>query len=110
MRKAGSRPKDSTQPQHRPRGLEPGDARQSQTHTGPLSICVVAMDRTAKLYRLYVELAVVKRSLEGFAAFRPNPRQWTPEEVAPQGSLVKRRTDIRAAIAELESFHAHRRR
>jgi len=71
---------------------------------------VIAMDRTAKLYRLYAELAVVKRSLEEFAALRPNPREWTPEEVARHGSLVRRRTDIRAEIAELESFHAHRRR
>jgi hypothetical protein len=68
------------------------------------------MDRTAKLYRLYAELAVVKRSLEEFAAFRPNPREWTQEEVTRHGSLVRRRTDTRAEIAELESFHAHRRR
>lgn len=66
--------------------------------------------RTAKLYRLYAELAVVKRGLEGFAAFRPSPREWTQEEAARHASLVKRRTDIRAEIAELESFHAHRRR
>jgi hypothetical protein len=68
------------------------------------------MDRTAKLYRLYAELAVVKRGLEEFAALRPNPREWTQEEAARHGSLVKRRTDIRAEIAELESLHVHRRR
>jgi hypothetical protein len=29
------------------------------------------MDRTAKLYKLYAELAVVKRGIEEFAALRP---------------------------------------
>jgi hypothetical protein len=49
------------------------------------------MDRTAKLYTLYAELAVVRRDLEEFAALRPNPREWTREEAARHGSLVKRR-------------------
>ena len=61
------------------------------------------MDRAAKLYRLYAELAVVRRALEDFAAFRPHPREWTEEEAAQHDLLIKRRTDIRAAIAELES-------
>ena len=67
------------------------------------------MDRAAKLYRLYAELTVVRRDLEEFAALRPKPREWKQEEVARHGSLVKRRTDIRAEIAELESLHARRR-
>ena len=67
------------------------------------------MDRTGKLYKLYAELTVVKKGLEEFAARRPNPREWTQEEVAHHDLLVKRRTDIRAEIAELESGHAHRR-
>ena len=68
------------------------------------------MDRTAKLYKLYAELTVVKKGIEELASLRPNPREWTPGEVARHGSLVKRRTDIRAEIAELESLHARRRR
>ena len=68
------------------------------------------MDRTTKLYKLYAELAVVKRGMEEFAALRPNPREWTQEEVAHHDLLIKRRTDIRAEIAELESVHVHRRR
>ncbi len=68
------------------------------------------MDRTAKLYKLYAELTVVKRGIEELAALRPNPRGWTQEEVAHHDSLIKRRTDIRAEIAELESGHAHPRR
>jgi hypothetical protein len=67
------------------------------------------MDRTAKLYRLYAELTVVRKGMEELAARRPNPREWTQEEVAHHDLLVKRRTDIRAEIAELESIHAHRR-
>ena len=67
------------------------------------------MGRATKLYRLYAELAVVRRALEEFAALRPNPRQWTEEEAAQHGLLVKRRSDIRAEIAELESLRAHRR-
>jgi hypothetical protein len=64
------------------------------------------MDRTAKLYRLYAELTVVKRGMEDFAAVRPNPREWTQEEVAHHDLLIKSRTDIqRAEIAELESVH-----
>jgi hypothetical protein len=66
------------------------------------------MERTAKLYKLYAELTVVKNGLEEFAALRPNPRQWTQEEAAHHDLLIKRRTDIRAEIAELESSHAHR--
>ena len=61
------------------------------------------MDRTAKLYRLYAELTVVKRGMEDFAALRPNPRDWTQAEVAHHDLLIKSRTDIRAEIAELES-------
>ena len=68
------------------------------------------MDQAAKLYRLYAELTVVKRGMEDFAALRPNPREWTQEEVARHGSLVERRDDVRAEIAELESFRARRRR
>jgi hypothetical protein len=68
------------------------------------------MERTAKLYKLYAELTVVKKGLEELAALRPNPREWTQEEVAHHDLLIKRRTDIRAEIAELESCHAHRRR
>lgn len=82
----------------------PGKA---QPHVGPIWMGV--MDRAAKLYRLYAELTVVKRALEDFAALRPNPRQWTQEEVARHEQLVKRGNDIRAEIAELESIHAHRR-
>jgi hypothetical protein len=67
------------------------------------------MERAAKLYKLYAELTVVKRGMEEFAALRPNPSEWTQEEIAHHDSLVKRRDDIRAEIAELESFHAHRR-
>ena len=67
------------------------------------------MDRTAKLYKLYAELTVVKRGIEELAALRPNPREWTEEEVAHHDLLIKRRTDIRAEIAELESDHVHRR-
>lgn len=68
------------------------------------------MERTAKLYKLYAELTVVKKGIEELAALRPNPREWTQEEVAHHDLLIKRRTDIRAEIAELESGHAHRRR
>jgi hypothetical protein len=68
------------------------------------------MDRTAKLYKLYAELAVVKRGMEEFAALRPDPREWTQEEVAHHDLLIRRRADIRAEIAELESVHAHQRR
>jgi hypothetical protein len=67
------------------------------------------MDRTAKLYNLYAELTVVKRGIEELATLRPNPREWTQEEVAHHDLLIKRRTDIRAEIAELESGHVHRR-
>ncbi len=68
------------------------------------------MDRTAKLYKLYAELTVAKKGIEELAALRPNPREWTQEEVAHHDLLIKRRTDIRAEIAELESSHAHRQR
>jgi hypothetical protein len=68
------------------------------------------MERTAKLYKLYAELTVVKKGIDELAAVRPNSREWTQEEVAHHDLLVKRRTDIRAEIAELESCHAHRRR
>lgn len=67
------------------------------------------MDRTAKLYKFYAELTVVERGIEELAALRPNPREWTEEEVAHHDLLIKRRTDIRAEIAELESGHVHRR-
>ena len=63
------------------------------------------MDRTAKLYKLYAELTVVKRGIEELEALRPNPREWTQEEVAHHDLLIKSRTDIRAEIAELESVH-----
>jgi hypothetical protein len=33
------------------------------------------MDRTAKLYKLYAELTVVKKGIEELAALRPNPRE-----------------------------------
>jgi hypothetical protein len=68
------------------------------------------MDPPAKLYKLYAELTVVKKGLEEFAVRRPNPLEWTQEEIAHHHLLIKRRTDIRAEIAELESAHAHRRR
>jgi hypothetical protein len=68
------------------------------------------MDWIGKLYKLYAELTVVKKGLEEFAARRPNPREWTQEEVAHHDLLIKRRTDIRAEIAELESAQVHRRR
>ena len=68
------------------------------------------MDPTAKLYKLYAELTVVKKGLEEFASRRPQPREWTQEEIAHHDLLIKRRADIRAEIAELESAHAHRRR
>ena len=68
------------------------------------------MDRTAKLHELYADLTAVKRGIEELAALRPNPSDWTQEEVAHHGSLINRRTDIRAEIAELESGHAHRQR
>jgi len=68
------------------------------------------MDRTAKLYKLYAELTVVKKGIEELAALRPNPREWTQEEAAHHDLLIKRHTDIRAEIAELEGGHAHRRR
>jgi hypothetical protein len=68
------------------------------------------MERTAKLYKLYAELTVVKKGIEELAALRPNPREWTQEEVAHHDLLIKRCTDIRAEIAELESGHAHPRR
>ncbi len=67
------------------------------------------MERTAKLYKLYAELTVVKNGIEELAALRPNPREWTQAEVAHHDLLIKRRNDIRAEIAELESVHAHRR-
>lgn len=67
------------------------------------------MHGTAKLYKLYAELIVVKNGMEELAARRPNPREWTQEEVAHHDSLVKRRADIRAEIAELEGAQAHRR-
>jgi len=67
------------------------------------------MEQTAKLYKLYADLTVVKKGIEELAALRPNPREWTQEEVAHHDLLIKRRTDIRAEIAELESGHAHRR-
>jgi hypothetical protein len=63
------------------------------------------MDRTAKLYRLYAELTVVKRGIHDFAGVRPNPREWTQEEVARHDLLIKSSNDIRAEIAELESVH-----
>jgi hypothetical protein len=68
------------------------------------------MERTEKLYKLCAELTVVKKGIEELAALRPNPREWTQEEVAHHDLLIKRPTDIRAEIAELESCHAHRRR
>jgi len=68
------------------------------------------MHPTAKLYELYAELTVVKKGLEEFAGRRPNPSEWTREEIAHHDLLIKRRTDIRGEIAELESAHAHRRR
>jgi hypothetical protein len=68
------------------------------------------MMETSKLYKLYAELTVVKKGIEELAALRPNPREWTQEEAAHHDSLIKRRTDIRAEIAELESGHAHPRR
>jgi hypothetical protein len=67
------------------------------------------MDRTAKLHELYADLTAVKRGIEEFAALRPNPRDWTQEEVAHHGSLIKKRNDVRAEIAELESGDVHRR-
>ena len=67
------------------------------------------MDRAAKLYRLYAELTVVRRALEDFAALRPHPSEWTEDEAVHHDHLIKRRTDIRAAIAELESIHGRRR-
>jgi hypothetical protein len=67
------------------------------------------MEPTAKLYKLYAELTVVKKGIEELAALRPNPGEWTQEEAAHHDLLIKRRTDIRAEIAELESCHAHRR-
>jgi hypothetical protein len=67
------------------------------------------MERTAKLYKLYAELTAVKKGIEELAALRPNPREWTQEEVAHHDLLIKRRTDIRAEIAELESGRARRR-
>ena len=68
------------------------------------------MDRTARLHKLYADLTAVKRGIQEFAALRPNPREWTQEEVAHHGSLIKRRNDFRAEIAELESGHVHRQR
>jgi len=68
------------------------------------------MERTAKLYKLYAELTVVKKGIDELAAVRPNPREWTQEEAGRHDLLIKRRTDIRAEIAELESGYAHRRR
>jgi hypothetical protein len=67
------------------------------------------MERTAKLYKQYAELTVVKKGIEEFAAVRPNPRNWTQEEAAHHDLLIKRRSDLRAEIAELESCHPHRR-
>jgi hypothetical protein len=67
------------------------------------------MERTAKLYKLYADLTVVRKGIEELAALRPNSREWTQEEVAHHDSLIKRHTDIRAEIAELESRHAHQR-
>ena len=67
------------------------------------------MDQTTKLYKLYAELTVVRKGIEELAALRPNPREWTQEEVAHHDLLLKRRNDIRAEIAELESGHVHRR-
>ena len=84
----------------------PGKA---QPHGLGLLPRVSAMDRAAKLYKLYAELTGVKRALEEFVALRPNPREWTEEEVAQHDLLIKRRTDIRAEIAELESIHVRRR-
>ena len=66
------------------------------------------MERTAKLYKLYAELTVVKNGIEEFAALRPNPREWTQEEVAHHDLLIKRRNDIRAEIAELGAHRPHR--
>jgi hypothetical protein len=63
------------------------------------------MDRTARLHKLYADLTAVKQGIQEFAALRPNPREWTQEEVAHHGSLIKRRNDFRAEIAELESVH-----
>jgi hypothetical protein len=57
------------------------------------------MVRTAKLYKLYAELTVAKKGIEELASLRPNPREWT-QEVAHHDLLIKRRTDIRAEIAE----------
>jgi hypothetical protein len=46
------------------------------------------MDQSAKLYRLYAELTVVKRGMEDFATLRPNPREWTQAEVAHHDLLT----------------------
>jgi hypothetical protein len=66
-------------------------------------------DQTAKLYKLYAELTVVRKGIEELAALRPDPREWTQEEVAHHDLLLKRGNDIRAEISELESGHVHRR-
>jgi hypothetical protein len=42
---------------------------------------------------------MVKKGVQEFAAFLPNPREWTQEEVAHHDLLIKRRNDIRAEIA-----------
>jgi hypothetical protein len=47
------------------------------------------MERTAKLYKLYAELTVVRKGIEELAALRPNPREWTQEEVAHHDLLIK---------------------
>lgn len=67
------------------------------------------MDRTAKLYKLYAEVTVVRKGIEEFAAPPAPTPEWTKEEVAHHDLLIKRRNDIRAEIAELEGVHAHRR-
>lgn len=59
------------------------------------------MDRTAKLYKLKAELTMLKNDIQQFEALRPNPTEWTQNEVAHYDSLTKRCNDIRAAIAEL---------
>ena len=61
------------------------------------------MGRATKLYKLYAELTGVRKALEEFAARRPSPREWTQEEVAHHDLLIKRRTELRAEIAELKA-------
>jgi hypothetical protein len=66
------------------------------------------MDRIAKLYRLHAELMVLKSAIQEFTTLHPNPTRWTQNEVTHYDLLAKRRDDIRAEIAELESYHPNR--